>query len=268
MRFFFHIGFNGASYRGWQKFQGVQTVQETIERSLGQILKISPRTVCCGRTDAQVHASQFFFHIDIDVPWDFDLVFRLNKNLPPDIAVFDIMGMTGEPHARFDARERTYDYFIHTYKDPFLNTTSAFYALKNIDIEKMKRATALLVKYNDYRGFCKAPLRYRTTLCEVRNAEWFSDKSGSKFRFSITADRFLGNMIRIITGKLLLIGEGRMSIDEFENHLITKETPATLDLAYPQGLYLSRVTYPYLDLPRRTEFSPMAENGFYEWENV
>ena len=268
MRYFFHIGFNGANYRGWQKFKGVATVQDVMERSLSQVLKIPARIVCCGRTDAQVHASQFFFHVDIDKLWDCDLVFRLNKNLPADIAVFDIIGVEDEAHARFDAAERTYDYFIHTYKDPFLSTTSAFYPLRNLDTGKIKQAASLLRSYKDFRAFCKAPLRYRTTYCHIKHAEWFSDSSGNKLRFSITADRFLGNMIRIIAGKLLLVGQGKMSIGEFEQLLISGETPAMLHLAYPQGLYLSKVTYPYLDLPRRTDFVPLSANGFHEWQSI
>jgi len=76
----------------------------------------------CGRTDAQVHASQFFFHTDVQNAWDYDLMFRVNKALPDDIAVFEIIPVEENQHARFDATLRTYDYFIHTYKDPFLTT--------------------------------------------------------------------------------------------------------------------------------------------------
>ena len=98
----------------------------------------------CGRTDAMVHASQFFFHVDVDKEWDFDLLFRLNKNLPADIAIFEIILMKDNQHARFDATQRTYDYFMHTYKDPFLHSMSALYLEKDLDLEKMKAATALL----------------------------------------------------------------------------------------------------------------------------
>jgi tRNA pseudouridine38-40 synthase len=262
VRYFFHIGYNGFNYRGWQKFADIVSVQQTIETSLSQILKVPAAIVCCGRTDAQVHASQFFFHIDIERSWDFDLVFRLNKNLPSDIAIFDIIPMEGQPHARLDASRRTYDYFIHTYKDPFLSTASSFYP-GAFDFKKMQQAASLLLRYNDYRAFCKTPLRYRTTLCDVTTAEWYGDETGDKFRFRISANRFLGSMVRTITGKLLQIGKGEMSVDEFEELLRRGETPATLQPAYPQGLYLSKVTYPFLDLPSRTEFlgliSPSAK---------
>ena len=219
----------------------------------------------CGRTDAQVHASQFFFHADIDNDWNYDLIFRLNKILPDDIAIFEIIPVEENHHARFDASQRTYDYFIHTYKDPFLSNASSLYLEKNLDIDKMKEATALLTQYNDFRALCKTPANYRTTICNVSSAILYTDASGDKLRFQISADRFLGRMIRIIMGKFLDIGRGVLSVEEFENYLITKETPKTFDPAYPQGLYLSKVTYPYLDIPPRAEFSTILQNKNDTW---
>lgn len=222
----------------------------------------------CGRTDSQVHASQFFFHADIDKEWDFDLLFRLNKNLPSDIAIFEIIPVNENNHARFDANARSYDYFIHTYKDPFLNSVSTLYLEKDLDIDKMKQAVALLVKYNDYRAFCKTPNDYEHTICNVTSAQLMIDPTGERYRFQISANRFLGKMIRIIVGKLLDIGRKELSVDEFESYLITKITPKTIEPAYPQGLFLSKVTYPYLDLPPRTKFSAIIQNQVDQWKDV
>ena len=220
----------------------------------------------CGRTDAMVHASQFFFHLDVEKEWEFDLLFRLNKNLPDDIAIFEIIPVKDNQHARFDAIQRTYDYFIHTYKDPFLNPLSALYLERNLDLDSMKKATALLTQYNDFRAFCKTPADYEHTICNVTSARLFADATGDKLRFQISANRFLGRMIRIIVGKLLEIGTGLLSVDEFEHYLVTKETPKTIEPAYPQGLYLSKVTYPYLDIPPRAEFSAILQNNINKWE--
>lgn len=222
----------------------------------------------CGRTDALVHASQFFFHIDIMRPWDFDLLFRLNKTLPDDIAVFEIIPMEENHHARFDATLRSYDFFIHTYKDPFLSPLSSLYLERKLDLGKMKQAVFLLTQYNDYRAFCKTPDTYRTTICHVTAAELFIDPSGDRLRFHISANRFLGRMIRIIMQKLIDIGKGELSVDEFESYLITKETPKTIEPAYPQGLYLSKVTYPYLDLPPRASFSSILQTTVDQWHSV
>src|ERR1700712_5281160 len=127
MRYFFHIGYHGTNYSGWQKHAGAVTVQQVLETALSQVLKTPVEINGCGRTDAHVHAAQFFFHMDVENIGDFDLVFRLNKVLPDDIAVFDIIAMEGLPHARFDAIQRSYDYFIHNYKDPFLGRFSSMY---------------------------------------------------------------------------------------------------------------------------------------------
>lgn len=259
MRYFVHIAYNGLQYAGWQRQPGIMNVQGVIEHALSQIFKTPVAINGCGRTDAQVHASQFFFHMDLEKEWDFDLVFRLNKALPKNIAVFDIFPMEGTPHARFDAVQRSYDYFMHTYKDPFLSGLSSFYLLKDLNFEAMKAAVALLPKYKDYRAFCTSPDKYEHTLCFVRSAKLLVDDSGDKLRFQISANRFLGKMIRIIMGQLIKVGKGISSVDEFESYLISRQTPALITPAHPEGLYLSRVIYPYLDLAPRVDFSAILQ---------
>jgi len=230
-------------------------VQGVLELALSQILKTPVAIIGCGRTDAHVHASQFFFHMDIEQAWDFDLLFRLNKLLPHNIAIFDIIPVESHRHARFDAVLRSYDYFLHTYKDPFLHGLSSFYLLNELDFDKMKQAAAVLPNYKDYRAFCTSPDKYEHTICNVMSARLLVDPSGDKLRFQISSNRFLGKMIRIIMGQLLKIGRGVLSVDEFENYLVTNTTPELITPAHPQGLYLSKVTYPYLNLPPRTDFA-------------
>lgn len=254
MRYFFHIAYQGQHYNGWQKQPGAISVQEVIEKTLFKIFKIQIPIIGCGRTDAHVHASQFFFHADINADFDFDLTFRLNKALPQNIAVFDIIKMEGLPHARFDAVQRKYDYFIHTYKDPFLANQSSFYLEPNLDLQKMKKAVMLLTSYKDYRAFCTQPNKYEHTICNVMEADLLVNAKGDRIRFHIASNRFLSKMIRILMGKLLQIGKGELSVDEFESLLINLETPKTLNPAHPTGLYLSKVTYPYLNLEPRTAF--------------
>ena len=272
MRHFFHIGYNGFNYHGWQRQSNDLTIQQVLEENLSKLLKEPIIILGCGRTDAQVHASQYFFHLDTNQKWNHnsyrdDLAFRMNKMLPHDIAVFDIIPVSENSHAQYDAKQRTYDYFIHTYKDPFLNTMSAFYLLKNLQYDKMNVVVSLLVKYKDYRAFCKSPDQYKNTLCNISSAKLFSDKKGDKLRFQITSDRFLHGMIRAIAAKLLKVGTGEISVDEFENHLISKETQSNLEFAYPQGLCLSKVVYSFLDIPARTEFSSISQRE-NEWAPI
>jgi tRNA pseudouridine38-40 synthase len=246
----------------------INSIQHILETLLSQILKSRVGIVGCGRTDAQVHASQFFFHLDVEKAWEFDMLFRLNKNLPPDIAILDIIPMEGEPHARFDAIQRTYDYFIHTYKDPFLSTSSSLYLEKNLNLLKMKEAISLLTRYNDYRSFSKNAAMHRTTICEISDAQLYVDAKGDRLRFNISANRFLSGMIRIIVQKLLQIGKGELSVDEFEHDLSSKEPLNLIERAYPQGLYLSKVLYPFLDLPPRSEFFNILLNQSSPWQKV
>lgn len=254
MRYFFHIAYQGGDYSGWQRHPDGINVQQIFETALTRLLKTRIAVMGCGRTDAQVHASQFFFHADIESDWDFDLLFRLNKVLPDDIAVFDIIPMEGLPHARFDAIQRSYDYFIHTYKDPFLSRSSSLYPLNNPDIDQMQQAVALLPLYDDYRAFCKSPDRNEHTICRVSAARLNVSANGSKLHFYISANRFLGKMVRTIVGKLIEVGTGRLTVAEFKQCLVDPNTETVITPAYPQGLYLSKVTYPYLDLPVKADF--------------
>lgn len=260
MRFFFHAAFLGTHYRGWQRQANAGSVQEVVEKVFSEILKEPISIMGCGRTDAQVHASQFFFHLEVKDPWNFDLLFRANKMLPNDIAIFEIIPVQDDQHAHFDATQRRYDYFIHSEKDPFLNPISTWYPEKKWNLEKMKQAIALLTIYKDYRAFCKSPDLYQHTLCHVSSAQLFTNHQEDRLRFQISADRFLGRMVRLLVGKLLQIGRNELSLEEFESYFITKKTPEVWDPAYPQGLFLSKVTYPYLDVPTRTTFAATEDS--------
>jgi tRNA pseudouridine38-40 synthase len=281
MRYFFHIGYNGFNYHGWQRHAGFATIQETLEDNLSKLLKVPVTIVGCGRTDAQVHASQYFFHLNSETELNQEIIFRLNKMLPEDIAVFDIIKVDDDAHAQYSPVKRTYDYFIHTYKDPFLNRFSSYYQGKPLDTEKIKQALALLPKYNDYYAFCKSPEKQEHTICQVTSAEIFSNSKGDKprrtldpvqggkLRIQISSNRFLRGMIRAIVAKLLKVGSGEINIAEFENYLIEKEFKSDIEFAHPQGLYLSRVVYPFLDIPARTDFSPFNRHSEEkEWQLV
>jgi tRNA pseudouridine38-40 synthase len=193
-------------------------------------------------------------------------LFRLNKVLPPDLAIYEIIPVESNQHARFDATQRQYDYFIHTYKDPFLNLVSTQVDNKNLQLAKMKQAVALLTRYDDYRVFCKTPDGYEHTRCKVSAANLFVNESGDQLRFQISADRFLGRMVRLLMGKLIKIGAGTLSVDEFESYFIEKVTPQIWDPAYPQGLFLSKVDYPCLKQPVRTQFGAIHSDG--SWKKV
>jgi tRNA pseudouridine38-40 synthase len=265
VKYFFHIAYKGNRYHGWQRQPNVLSVQEVIEEAISKILKTPVTIMGCGRTDAQVHATQFFFHLELDKEWDFDFLFRLNKLLPSDIAVFEIIPVKDSQHARFDAMQRRYDYFIHTYKDPFLSEQSALYLERNLNLDEMKKGAELFLHHKDFKAFCKSPGKYKHTICNISSSILFRDSSGDKIRFQISANRFLSSMVRTMVGALLEIGRGKFTVEELDNCIAAKELPEFIIPAYPQGLYLSKVNYRYLDIPSRTEFSTVFQNIEEEW---
>lgn len=244
MRYFVELGYNGFKYHGWQRQPKVTTVQEVIEGCMSNALGQKITCIGCGRTDAKVHASQFFFHFDFRVIIDFDLTFRLNKMLPDDISIYNIFPVEGNPHAQFSAASRTYNYFIHTFKDPYLSELSALYTSK-LDIDKMAKAVSSIPSYNDFSGTCRCPSRHSSTICDVQSACLYTIPETNMFRFEITANRFLQGMVRLLAQRLIDVGTGELSIEEFELYLSNRKAPKKVKTAHPQGLYLSKVTYPF-----------------------
>lgn len=249
MRYFIHLGFDGSNYSGWQRQKNTQnTVQEIIEQTLFRIFKKPVSVYGCGRTDAGVHASQYIIQINLNEAPLFDLKFRLNKNLPDRIAVFEIIEVTQDQHVRHSAVARTYDYFIHWKKDPVLINYSSFYEDEKLDFEMMKKATALILKTKDFKALCKQPDSYTNTLCKVQKCDLFMNEAQGRIRFTITANRFLRGMVRICVFFLLEVGSGRMTLNEFEKILNLEKDLKEKTPAFPNGLFLSKVEYPFLDL--------------------
>ncbi|HRX32504.1 MAG TPA: tRNA pseudouridine synthase A [Tenuifilaceae bacterium] len=269
MRYFAHIGFNGYHYRGWQKQSKVNTVQEVVQKTFSDALKQPTNCHGCGRTDAMVHAVQYFFHFDYDKPLNPKFIFRINKSLPDDIAVFNIIPMEGRPNAQTSAISRTYNYFIHTSKNPFLLGLSSLYEEKNLNLELMKQAMLCIPNYTDFSLFCKTPLKNDYNICKVSSVELFASPNAERIRFQITANRFVKGMIRIIVKRLLEVGLGELSVGDFEGILSGKIKPSEVTIAYPQGLYLTKVTYPFLDIPQHPEFASVFEvKGNSGWTKV
>ena len=253
MRYFFHIAYKGTNFHGWQRQEAVPTIQETVEDALSKILK--RRVVCigCGRTDAGVHASQYFFHLDVSEEWSIDLKFVLNKTLPNDISVLDISPVQGREHAQYGVSTRTYTYLVHTREDPFLSEISALYPVEAFRFDEIRKALTLIPEYRDFRGLCKVPGRHDSTLCQVSRANLFVTPDKQRLQFQFTADRFLQGMVRILVGNLLEVGRGKLRVPRFERYLQGVEKPEFLLRAYPQGLYLSEVRYPFFTLPPKVK---------------
>jgi tRNA pseudouridine38-40 synthase len=241
-RFFFEISYRGTGYAGWQSQHNATGIQDVVEDALGKILRIQAKIVASGRTDTGVHCVQQFFHCDIEKTFEPQtLLNRLNAFLPRDIAIRSIRPVKPQAHARYSARERTYEYHITTVKDPLLiGLALPFY--KPLDVPTMNRAAALLCGEHDFTSFSKVNTDVHHFRCTVKKAEW--KQKGTRITFTITANRFLRGMVRAIVGTMLDVGTGKISVQDFKSIIQLKDRKAAGANADAQGLYLVRVKYP------------------------
>ncbi len=213
-RYFITFAYDGTAYHGWQVQPNGNTVQAELEKALSLLLATPITVVGAGRTDTGVHASKMVAHFDTEVEIDCkQLAYKLNRLLPRDIAVAGIEQVASDKHARFSATARTYHYFIHTAKNPFLRKYSCelHYPL---DFNLMNEAAERLLHYDDFGAFCKSHADVKTTLCKVTKAQW-EQLSPDAWRFEISANRFLRNMVRAVVGTLIEVGRHRMTLDDF-----------------------------------------------------
>jgi tRNA pseudouridine38-40 synthase len=242
-RYFVQLSFLGTAYFGWQVQPGKNTVQKVLEECFSLFLRQKIPVTGAGRTDTGVHASCFVAHFEVEeLPYSpEDMVHKLNSFLPEDIALQKIWQVPADAHARFSAISRTYQYIISRVKDPFLTGTSMRYLLP-LEITRMNEAAALLKDYSDFTSFCKLHSDVKTNFCRVLEAKW--ESTGSQLVFTITADRFLRNMVRAIAGTLIEVGKGKLSVDEFRAVIEKRDRCAAGTSVPARGLFLTRIQYP------------------------
>jgi tRNA pseudouridine38-40 synthase len=242
MRYFIWFSYDGTQYHGWQIQPNGVTVQSELQHSLSLLLREDVKVTGAGRTDTGVHARRMAAHFDTEVSFDAEeLAHKLNGLLHQDIAVYSVEPVDGCLHARFSARWRTYRYYIHTRKNPFLR----HYSLElhyQLDFPLMNEAGRLLNDYSDFSAFCKAGSDVKTTCCEVIHAQWHQTSEDTWY-FEVTANRFLRNMVRAIVGTLIEVGRHRMTLDEFR--CVIKEGRRTQagESMPAKALFLENVTY-------------------------
>ena len=242
MRYFIWFGYDGTHYHGWQIQPNGVTVQSELERCLSLLMREKVSVTGAGRTDAGVHARRMAAHFDTVQELDGALlVKKLNGLLHEDIAVYSIERVADDLHARFSATSRTYHYYIHTHKSPFLNQ----YSLEihyQLDYALMNEAGRVLTEYEDFGAFCKAGTDVKTTLCKVTQAQWIQT-SPTEWYFEITANRFLRNMVRAVVGTLVEVGRGRMSLEEFRQVIEGKKRTQAGESMPAKALFLEEVRY-------------------------
>jgi tRNA pseudouridine38-40 synthase len=244
VRFFIRLSFDGTDFHGWQIQDNAPSLQQQLADCLGMILQTEISLTGCGRTDAGVHAKEFYAHFDLDQPMGLEvshIIHKLNGMLPPTIAVQTIFEVRNDAHARFDARSRSYQYVITRAKDPF-RPKQSYHLNSPLDLDEMNKACRLLLGEQDFASFCKANSDNFTTLCTVTKAEWVA--TDDHLIFNISANRFLRNMVRAIVGTMLDIGSGKMQAKELSAIILSKNRSNAGRSVPAQGLYLTKVEYP------------------------
>ncbi len=242
-RYFITLCYDGTAYHGWQIQPHSSSVQEELQRALSTLLRCPMEVVGAGRTDTGVHARKMVAHFDYDgAPLDCpQLAYKLNKLLPRDIAVQNVEPVAADMHARFSALSRTYHYFVHLDKDPFARAYS-WQVYGQPDFELMNRAAKVLMEYRDFTSFSKLHTDTKTNDCTITEAHW-DQVAPNQWRFTISANRFLRNMVRAVVGTLVEVGRGRMSIDDLRHVIEAKNRCRAGDSVPGNALFLVDVQY-------------------------
>lgn len=241
MRYFMELGYNGTPFFGWQVQPGRETVQGCLENALTLLLREETGVTGCGRTDTGVNARQFFAHFETGQAIDTTkLTDKLNSFLPKEIAIYRIFPVEEGMHARFSAVSRTYKYYVAVAKNPF-SFHYSYRIFQKLDVERMNEAASVLLETSDFTSFSKLHTQVNNNICRVTEARWAMEDG--VLAFTITADRFLRNMVRAVVGTLLQVGKGKITIEEFKDIIGRKDRCAAGDSVPAHALFLENVRY-------------------------
>ena len=252
MRYFIQLSYDGTGYHGWQVQPNGVSVQEVLQKALSTLLRQPTEVTGAGRTDAGVHASMMVAHFDWpaahegegceEMPLDCtQLTYKLNRLLPPDVAVQAVRPVGPEMHARFSATRRTYHYYIHTHKNPFLRGYS-WQVNVPLDFALMNEAAQVLLEYSDFTSFSKTGTDVKTNICQLTEARWEQLKPG-EWRFTVSAIRVLRSIVRAIMGTLVEVGRHRMTISQMRHAIEAKDRQRAGESVPGHALYLTNIEY-------------------------
>ncbi len=243
MRYFLTLAYNGTSFHGWQRQPNASSVQQALEEALTTLLRKPMVITGAGRTDTGVHAKEMMAHFDanLSVETEENLPYLLNRFLKEEIVIHRLDKVKDDAHARFDASSRTYEYHLGFQKNPFKQQMHYYFHLP-LSIARMNEAAKILLEYEDFEAFAKTHSDVKTFLCDITKAHWESTADGAIF--TITANRFLRNMVRAIVGTLLDIGTGKIEVADMHKIIQSKNRGEAGFSVPATGLYLTEIQYP------------------------
>lgn len=285
MRYCITLSYDGSSFSGWQIQPNAPSVQETLERAISLVLRSKVSVTGAGRTDTGVNAISYVAHFDSPEPLrEEEFACKLNAILPLSVMIHEVKLVADDFHARFDARLRRYNYFLHRKKDPFMGAYS-YLCTYALDVAAMNEACKVLIGTHDFSCFEKTGGNSKTSICTIFEAGWkpyipthvsimdypsamkypgapgsgvletYAPKHqtpvasqgqrawGDYLVFTVSADRFLRNMVRAIVGTLLDIGRGRYPVSHMAEVLASGDRSAAGESVPGHALFLSKVEY-------------------------
>ncbi len=242
MRYRIDCAYHGSEFHGWQKQPGLRTVQGELELWLTRILGCHVNLTGAGRTDAGVHSlgtpSHFDYEGEIDTP---KTRRRLDVAVPRDMRIVAMHRVADDFHARYDALARTYTYQIRIGSWPF-ERDRQWQVHDVLDQNKLSECARLVLGRHDFSGFCRAESQRQNCQCTVDLSTWTF--AGDCFTYTIRADRFLHEMIRLLIGTFVAAARGLWGPEHVETILSSGNVELCGDAAPPHGLTLQRVEYP------------------------
>ena len=267
MRYILSLSYDGSAFCGWQIQPSSPSVQQCLEEALAKLCGGPVAVTGAGRTDTGVHAADYVCHFDLTGPLPFeatDFCYKLNAILPRSVVVHAVLPAPDDFHARFSATQRSYTYFIHRKKDPFVAAYSWQCGFPGLDFDAMNEACQYLLGRHDFSCFEKVGGANKTSLCTITEAFWkpytptyisimdschferspeVGVEKSAYWYFRVSADRFLRNMVRAIVGTLIEVGRGKHD-PAWVKELIETGTRGDAGESVPgHALFLSKVKY-------------------------
>jgi len=240
-RYFIEVSYKGTAYSGFQIQQNAISIQSEVEYALSLVMRNKISLTGSSRTDAGVHALQNYFHFDIPNLISPNIIYNLNSILSRDIAVLSIKKVDDDAHSRFNALSRAYVYYLHSYKNPLLEDRSWYYPYP-LDLVVLNQAADIIKKTRDFTAFSKKNSQVKTFICGIEESEWKKIEDG--YIYNVKANRFLRGMVRGLVGTMLMVGKGKINLEEFRS-IIESKDPSKADFSTPaHGLFLKSVLYP------------------------
>jgi tRNA pseudouridine38-40 synthase len=244
-RYFVKCAYDGTDFSGWQIQNNAPSIQDSLQDAFSKVLRQSIEIVGCGRTDAGVHASEYYFHFDTEEPLNDKSFISINRVLPIDIQLIDFQLVEKDAHARFHAKARQYRYQICLTEDPFRRRYH--HQLKNPNLYDLKcliEHSKVFLGVHDFEYFSKTGSDVNHYSCEIFKSEWI--QIGDSWTYTVQANRFMRGMVRLLVGAQLQLASGKISIDDIENAL-NKKSRLKYNLSAPgKALFLEKIDYDFI----------------------